>query len=215
MKHSINYRILTQEELNKAESLFQKSRGKLLEYASQILWWNKRINLVSRDVSHETLMQHIKHSLILGVIDEVSESESIIDTGSGGGMPGIPLAFSFPEKRIIINDIVSKKMMAVKQMARKAGLKNVDTFTGSIEKYELNASEVIVSKHAFKIDELLQYLGGKSWEKIVFLKGVDEVKNEIKGIELPLKIEIIELDDTFNDGFYDGKGVVIVERRSE
>lgn len=215
MKHRIEYLIL--DDLQTAEwgNLFESKRGNLSEYASQLLWWNKKINLVSRDVSHETILAHIKHSLVLGVIEGFKKADTIIDTGSGGGLPGIPLAICFPEKKFILNDIVSKKMMAVKQMAQKMKLSNVTTISGSIANQEVDQNTLVLTKHAFKVDELVSHLSGKKWEMILFLKGGSEAGEEIKRLDIPVSSNIIELDAGLEDPFYKGKAIVEIRRMHE
>ncbi len=215
MKHTIISKSLTKEAHEEARELFQKKRGKYLEYISQVFWWNKRVNLISRDVSHETMVKHVQHSLLLAITDEVKIAESILDTGSGGGLPGIPLSMRYPDKKIRVNDIVSKKMMAVKQIARKMGCANFDTIIGSIAHQQIEPGELIVSKHAFKVDELLGYLEGKNWSQIIFLKGEKEAHDEIEGVEFGLNCEIIQLDKTIDDPFYKGKAIVKVKKIDE
>jgi len=212
VKHRIEYLILDDSQLAQWESLYTSKKGKLSEYASQLLWWNKKINLVSRDVSHETILEHIKHSLVLGVIESVKKADTIIDTGSGGGLPGIPLAICFPEKEVILNDIVSKKMMAVKQMAQKMKLPNVTTISGSIANQRVDQNTLVITKHAFKVDELVSHLSEKEWETVLFLKGASEAEEEIKRLDIPVSSNIIELDAGLEDPFYKGKAIVEIRR---
>ena len=108
MKHRITYSILTDEHISEWETIINNNIQSLILYSDQLLWWNKKINLISRDVSHETVVEHIKHSLLLSTSYWFKKAKKIIDTGSGGGLPGIPLAMCFPEKQFILNDIVSK-----------------------------------------------------------------------------------------------------------
>lgn len=215
MKHTIHTTILPSEILSASRELFNSNRGQYLEYISQVFWWNKRVNLISRDVSHETMVKHVQHSLLLAGVEEVVNADKILDTGSGGGLPGVPLSIAMPDKIITANDIVSKKMMAVKQIARKMGCDNFNTVTGSIGEYDLDGDELIVSKHAFKIGELIDHLGDKSWSRIVFLKGEKEAYDEIRDVDLPLKVDIIELEEALEDSFYKGKAIVKIVRKDE
>lgn len=212
VKHSIEYSEIPKEGLSFLNNLLDQHFLRLQEYAELLLWWNSRINLVSRDVSHETLFEHIKHSLLISTIESFQGAEGIIDTGSGGGLPGIPLAICHPEKSFILNDIVSKKMMAAKQMAGKLKLKNVLTISGSISEVELNKS-LIVSKHAFKIFELVDHLGKKEWGDIIFLKGEHEVENELRKVDSPLNVRVTTLDNVLESDFYKGKSIVEIKRR--
>ncbi|MFV1884090.1 MAG: 16S rRNA (guanine(527)-N(7))-methyltransferase RsmG [Balneola sp.] len=213
MKHRISYQNLSQELLKKQSALFEQNILLLEEYAERLLWWNKRINLVSRDVSHETIKEHVLHSLLLGGGFEEVDLREIIDTGTGGGLPGIPLAICYPDKKFLLNDIVSKKMMAVKETATHLGLKNVHVNTGSIANVEINKGEVIISKHAFKINQLLSLIEEKAWGEIILLKGEKEVPNELEGIKEKLDIEVIGLEDALEKDFYIGKAIVRIKRK--
>lgn len=215
MKHQILYSILTDQQLNHWEKLVNNNIESLLLYSDQLLWWNKKINLISRDVSHETVFEHIKHSLIIGALDCVQKAEHIIDAGSGGGIPGIPLALSYPNKTILLNDIVSKKVMSMKQIAYKLKLDNVSTVHGSVALLEMGASQLVVSKHAFKVDELVGLLGDRKWSTLIFLKGANEAESEIRKLDIPVSSNIIELEMSLDDPFYKGKGIVEVRKLNE
>ncbi|MGB0346141.1 MAG: 16S rRNA (guanine(527)-N(7))-methyltransferase RsmG [Balneolaceae bacterium] len=214
MKHQIQYSILTDEQLSEWEKLVNNNIESLILYSDQLLWWNKKVNLVSRDVSHETVLEHIKHSLLLSVVNSFKSANNIIDTGSGGGLPGIPLSICFPQKQFVLNDIVAKKVMAMKQMGFKLKLSNLKTASGSIAHQPIT-NELIITKHAFKVDELVGLLDDLPWKKLLFLKGANEAEPEIKRLDIPVSSNIIELDTSFDDPFYKGKGIVEVSRVDE
>ncbi len=215
MKQQLQYSILTDEQISEWEKLVQDNIESLLLYSDQLLWWNNKVNLVSRDVSHETVLEHIKHSLLLSVIESFKSSKNIIDTGSGGGMPGIPLSICFPEKQIVVNDIVSKKVMAMKQIGFKMKLSNLKTASGSIADQTLEVDQLVITKHAFKVDELVKLLGDQAWKKLLFLKGANEAEPEIKRLDIPVSSNIVELDMSIDEPFYKGKGIVEVTRIDE
>ncbi len=217
VKHQITHSDYPIGFLEEAESILQNHEHDLKNYSEKLLWWNKRINLVSRDVSHETIREHIRHSLLLRGFISREGGKKIIDTGTGGGLPGLPLAISMPEKSLVLNDIVSKKIIAVKQMAGELKLKKVETFSGSIEDVNVGPESIIVTKHAFKINQLIELLGNKEWTKIYFLKGKKEAKGELEGISFPLSVEVFSLERLIKNknDFYNGKAVVKVERIHE
>ena len=212
MKHQITHRNLTIEELALTKELFKKNINTLTKYSELLLWWNKKINLVSRAVSHETLIEHIFHSLFLSPFINELKPELIIDTGTGGGLPGIPLAISFSEIPVVLNDIGSKKIIANKNMASDLGLKNTIGLTGSIEGVEINCRDLIISKHAFKINSLLRLVSEKPWQRILLLKGKEEVAQELGGVTEVLGVEVVELEKVLENKFYTGKAVVKIER---
>lgn len=215
MEHQIIRSNITTEKANGVRELYQKHKEKLDEYIERLLWWNKKINLVSRDVSRETIERHVEHSLILSQSSYFQNAGQIIDTGTGGGLPGIPLAIVFPEKKIGLNDVVSKKIIACKHISSGLGLGNIDGKAASIEQLEIPAGSIIISKHAFKINDLISMVNKKPWNGIVLLKGGKEVEDELKGLKEILTIEIINLDKEFQSTFYKGKAMVEITRKEK
>lgn len=212
VKHEIAEKNLNLSFGEAVAQLYIRHEDQLEEYISQLLWWNERINLVSRNVSRETLSEHVVHSLTLAGMESFSSHDSIIDTGTGGGLPGIPLSIVSPEKSLLFNDVVSKKVVAVKQMALKLKLKNADYYSSSIESLAFSSGSLIVSKHAFKINDLVRMLGDKDWSSILLLKGYSEIEPELEGLENALKIDVYKLDKVFDQEFYQGKGIVEIKR---
>ncbi len=212
VKHEVSHTEISADALQKVNDLLSKNTDKLFEYATQLLWWNQKVNLVSRDVSRETVMEHIRHSLLISSTQVFGKASSVIDTGTGGGLPGIPLAICFPDKEFILNDIVSKKIMAVKQIGMKLGLKNVRTVSDSIAKLKVSNGDVIVTKHAFKIWELTGYLQQADWMSIIFLKGESEAGEELGEVKVEAKMTITNLDSVIKDEFYKGKAIVELSR---
>lgn len=210
MEHRISNSYFPNTEQVKA--LRSKHEELLSKYIKQLLWWNKRVNLVSRDVSRETLTHHVEHSLIISQANLFQKAAKIIDAGAGGGLPGIPLGIVSPKKEILLNDIVNKKVMACKQMALKLGINNVSTLPGSIERVDISKEHLVVSKHAFKINDLIALLEGKNWQNVILLKGGEEIEQELSGIKIPLSIHISSLA-TFDNSFYDGKALVEITRK--
>lgn len=215
MKHSITHTEPTQKDLFYIQKLENQFFDSLQVYSDQLLWWNRKINLVSREVSRETVQEHVRHSLLISLTKAFQESRKIIDTGTGGGLPGLPLAVCFKEKQLLLNDIVSKKLMSVRQMAMRLQLKNVETQSCSIADVTIASGTTVISKHAFKVDELIQYLEGKPWESIVMLKGASEAEEEVKRVKEPLSVKVFHLEDVFEKDFYKGKGVVEIRRNNE
>ena len=213
VKHNIQEGQISKESLQKLNNILTDKDAQLSKYAEQLMWWNKKINLISRGVSRETVLEHIKHSLLLYNFILVDDSKKIIDTGTGGGLPGIPLAICLPEKQFVLNDIVSKKILATKQIIKSLGIKNVITEERSIAEITVSKEELIVTKHAFKINELILYLRNKEWTKIIFLKGEKEVKEELSGVEFFLDITITNLDKVIESEFYSGKAIVEVKKQ--
>ncbi len=211
MKHSV--RQIQKKELEIVESLYFKNRESLELYADLLLWWNNKINLVSRGVSRETVIMHIRHSLFFSVFGSFRSGRRVLDTGAGGGLPGIPLSVCFPEKKIEINDIVSKKIFAVNDMVNKLGLSSrVKGVAKDVSSVDIAEGCVVVTKHAFKIEELYRFIEDKPWSRIIFLKGFKESLEEVEKIEDEVKLNLIKLDSGFMNSFYNGKAVVELVR---
>lgn len=211
MEHTI--RQITRDEYNAVELLFEKNKKELNLYAELLLWWNTKINLVSRDVSRETVILHIKHSLFISAQKSFLESSSFLDTGAGGGLPGLPLSLCFPDKYFIINDIVAKKVFVTNDLINKLGLsKTAKGLVADVSKIEIEKKSIILTKHAFKVDQLYEMVKAKPWKKIIFLKGVEEALEEASRISEPVRLDIVRLDSEFAPSFYKGKGVVELER---
>ena len=211
MEHSIRY--ITKEEQGRIESLYWANAEELMVYIDRLLWWNEKINLVSRGVSRETLEKHVKHSLYVSLFSSFMESDYFVDTGSGGGLPGLPLSVCYKKKQFEINDIVSKKIFAVNDMVSGLNLSDrVKGRRGDIREMGWDEEVIIVTKHAFKVDQLYGMVEGKKWSRIIFLKGHEEAVEEAKSIKGSFKLSIIKLDAKFMDPFYEGKGVVELSR---
>lgn len=200
---------VSRETLSFADDLISHHHSELQDYLDQLLWWNDRINLVSRNVSRGTVWEHIRHSLLLSHFDLFKQSKIVVDAGTGGGLPGMPLAITHPKKHFVLNDLVSKKCMVMKQMAKKIELENVGIVDGSIENFTLEEQFLLISKHAFKINELNEMTSALPWQQMVFYKGTD-FEEELTG--LPEFLEVKSYDLSHFSEFYQGKALVIVAR---
>lgn len=210
MEHQrISTHNVSRETFTQVDELTENYRDELEAYLEQLLWWNQRVNLVSRDVSRETVWEHIRHSLLLSQFKLFKSSKIIVDAGTGGGLPGLPLAITHPEKHFVLNDLVTKKCLAMKQMAKKIGLQNIGIFDGSIKQFTHDENFLLISKHAFKINELYQMTSSLPWSTMVFYKGSD-LADELQ--ELPNSFQIESYDLSEESSFYQGKALVFVTR---
>jgi 16S rRNA (guanine527-N7)-methyltransferase len=107
-------------------------REQLAEYGRLLLEFNRRLNLISREDEAEVEEHHIRHSLIL-TLKEFPAGAAVVDWGTGGGLPAIPLAICFPTARIYAVDSVEKKIRAVEAMGRRLGLANLFPWHGRAE----------------------------------------------------------------------------------
>jgi len=173
--------------------------------------WNSKINVISRKNIDKLYEQHVLHSLgIAKVIDFLPESK-ILDVGTGGGFPGIPLAIMFPETEFHLVDSIGKKLKVVDAVANELGLKNVKTFHSRAENIQ-DRYDFIVSRAVTKMPDFVQWVKGKIKKEsrhqmkngILYLKGGDlqeELKPYKNAQEFPLK-------DFFAEDFFQTKKVV-------
>ncbi|SMO45487.1 16S rRNA (guanine(527)-N(7))-methyltransferase RsmG [Fodinibius sediminis] len=207
--HRITTSNVSRETFEATKDLYASHKDLLEEYIDQLFWWNDRINLVSRDVSRETIENHLHHSLLISQLSPFISEKNIIDAGTGGGLPGIPLAITHPGKSFILNDIVTKKCLAVKQMVRHLGLDNITIVDRTVANLQYDTPFLLISKHAFKVNDLYSMTSHLPWTAMVLYKGL-EFQGELAGIEPPLSIERYDL--TEGSDFYKGKALVIIRR---
>jgi len=197
---------ITEDDLKQAVELYRDHYEKMEQYISLLLEWNKRINLVSRMVSRETIRYHVIHSLVPDAMGLLVKRPAWIDAGSGGGLPGIPLSIVEEGWNWVLNDNVRKKMKAVSGIVNSLELTRVQVEAKSISLVEVPVGAGIVSKHAFKIPDLLRLLKGKPWSEIIMWKGAEGGRSELKRARRGIQATIFEFN--VEDPFYEGKAII-------
>ena len=201
------------ETLQQARQIFDENEKKLEAYLDRLLGWNEKINLVSRSVSRETVREHVVHSLLPMAIGLTQRHTKWIDSGTGGGLPGIPLAIcKSGDSQWWLNDNRKSKMKAVSDIVESLKLKNAQVLAKSISLVDLKKGTGIVTKHAFKVDDLLRLLGSKPWKTIVMWKGVEGAEEELRQSRKKLNATIYRFQFGEEEEFYEGKGLLVVER---
>ena len=195
----------------KARNIFASHKSILKDYADRLLWWNQKVNLVSRSTTREELLFHVEHSLLPLCIEELDLGALILDSGTGGGLPGIPMAIADNERSYLLNDIATKKVMAVRDMKRQLNLSHLSANSGDLTSLQIDKPFTFISKHAFKIHWLLDALKEKPWQQIVLLKGRD-FEEELNGISTPLSITVHDLEPESDSDFYHGKAILVIRR---
>ena len=201
------------ETLQQARQIFDENEKKLEAYLDRLLGWNEKINLVSRSVSRETVREHVVHSLLPMAIGLTQRHTKWIDSGTGGGLPGIPLAIcKSGDSQWWLNDNRKSKMKAVSDIVESLKLKNAQVLAKSISLVDLKKGTGIVTKHAFKVDDLLRLLGSKPWKTIVMWKGVEGAEEELRQSKKKLNATIYRFQFGEEEEFYEGKGLLLIER---
>ncbi len=118
--------------------------------------WNERVNLISRKDIDQLMERHILHSLAIAKVVKFNAGARVLDVGTGGGFPGIPLAILFPEVKFILIDSIEKKIKAVQDIAFQLDLKNVEVIRGRAEEQKLKL-DYVVSRAAANMSDLVSW----------------------------------------------------------
>ena len=176
--------------------------------------WNEKINVISRKDMDGLYEKHILHSLGIAKVMPFADGTKVLDIGTGGGFPGIPLAILFPEVSFTLIDSIGKKIKVVEAVSEGLGLKNVTAVHGRAEKLK-EKFHFVVSRAVTQMPEFLRWLQGK-FEKeqfnekhngVLYLKGGD-LAEELAG----LRCEIFQLKNYFEEEFFDTKKVVYLSK---
>ena len=178
-------------------------------------YWNERINVVSRKDMENLYIHHVLHSLAIARIIAFRPGTVILDAGTGGGFPGIPLAVYFPYVNFILADSIAKKMKVVEAVIRALKLDNCIPVTERVEKLE-NQVDFVVVRAVTDLSTLLKWTakniipGGNNTLKngLLALKG-GELDQELKAVRTPATV--FNLSDYFSEAFFETKKVVHIE----
>jgi 16S rRNA (guanine527-N7)-methyltransferase len=167
--------------------------------------WNEKINVISRKDLDNFYERHVLHSLSIANVISFQPGEMVLDIGTGGGFPGIPLAILFPETQFILSDSIAKKITVVNEVKTALQLTNVVTIAERAENIKQEV-DYVVTRAVAKMSDLLFWSKNKHPKKIIALKGGD-LKEELEPIKK--NIRIIELKDFFEEEFFETKKIVI------
>lgn len=196
-KYFPNLTVEQQKQINSLEELYKD--------------WNQKINVVSRKDIDELYLRHVLHSLGIAKVQTFKDGSEILDVGTGGGFPGIPLAILFPEVNFTLVDSIGKKIKVVNEVVEGLGLTNVQTVNSRVEEVP-NQFDFIVSRAVAAMPTFVHWVKGKIKKEsqherrngILYLKGGD-LQEELESYRTA---EIFDLTDYFEEDFFDTKKVV-------
>jgi 16S rRNA (guanine527-N7)-methyltransferase len=213
---TFNFRIL-----NKADIIFryfpdltEQQRRQFAELFALYQEWNEKINVISRKDIDNLYVNHVLHSLGIAKVISFNPGASVLDVGTGGGFPGIPLAILFPQAHFHLVDSIGKKITVVKAVADSLGLKNVTADHIRAEQVK-GKFDFIVSRAVTRLKEFYGWIQNKTKPEgihsmdngILYLKGGD-LEEELA--ELKKLHQVFDLSDYFGEEFFETKKVVFV-----
>lgn len=190
-----------QEQFSRLKSLYEE--------------WNAKINVISRKDTEDFYERHVLHSLGIAKVMSFEAGASVLDIGTGGGFPGIPLAIMFPETQFHLVDSIGKKIKVVTEVAEALGLKNVRATHARAEDIK-EQFDFIVSRAVTAMPAFLPWTKGKFLRRslhtlpngILYLKGGD-LTEELSTVKQPHTIH--PLKAFFSEEFFETKAVVYVK----
>ena len=195
---------LTEDQISK----FKRLRSLYLE-------WNAQINVISRKDTHNFVERHVLHSLAIAKVIQFKDGTKILDIGTGGGFPGIPLAILFPKCEFLLVDSIGKKIKVVNEVAEELNLKNVVGIHERAEKVK-GQFDFIVSRAVTSMPKFLNWTKGKISKEnkndlrngILYLKGGD-LTEEMASIKKA--IQFFEIKEYYSEEFFETKKVVYLK----
>jgi 16S rRNA (guanine527-N7)-methyltransferase len=173
--------------------------------------WNQKINVVSRKDIDELYLRHVLHSLGIARILSFRPGSTVLDVGTGGGFPGIPLAIAFPDTQFTLVDAIGKKIRVVEDVVAGLELKNVEAIQSRVEDLK-KEYDFIVSRAVATMPTFVHWVKGRIKKQslhelrngILYLKGGD-LTEELKGYKT---VAVFDLGTLFEEPFFQTKKVV-------
>ncbi|WP_040756085.1 16S rRNA (guanine(527)-N(7))-methyltransferase RsmG [Winogradskyella psychrotolerans] len=173
--------------------------------------WNSKINVISRKDIDELYLRHVLHSLGIAKVINFAPGSSILDVGTGGGFPGVPLAILFPECQFHLVDSINKKLKVINAVAEALELTNIKTTHSRVEAID-ETYDFIVSRAVTTMPEFTTWVKGKVARTqknelkngILYLKGGD-LTEELKQYKT---VKAFLLSDYFEESFFETKKVI-------
>ena len=181
--------------------------------------WNSKINVISRKDTENFYTRHVLHSLSIAKFIQFNSNTKILDVGTGGGFPGIPLAIYFSKSKFTLLDSIGKKIKVVNEVVKELKLENVDPIVMRAENISIKY-DFIVSRAVAKLDTFCPWISkninqlNKNDIKngILYLKGGD-LREEINKVSNKFDYELIKISDYYDDLFFESKSILYLKKK--
>lgn len=175
--------------------------------------WNSHINLISRKDIDNLYLKHVLHSLSIAKLISFTDDTKVLDVGTGGGFPGIPLAILFPNVDFLLVDSIGKKIKVVNEVANSIGLKNLKAEHKRAEQV-VDQFDFVVSRAVTRMKVFQKWIRKRisTKQKNTFLNGVlylkgGDLTQELKEIK---NIDVYDISNFFEEDFFETKKVVYI-----
>ncbi len=203
--HSVDVRHVSRETYDKCCQKVDESEG-LKEYASLLFRENQKVNLISRRMSEDVFREHLIHCLLASELSLIESNTTYVDAGTGGGLPGLPLAILSSDSVFLLNDKSVKKQISLQRIVNAMQLENVSCHQGDISSFRIDRMVVLLSKHAFKLKNLIKETSMLSKKRMIVWKGEDFF-DELRILDKPT-LHVVAFDLSGLGDFYEGKYIL-------
>ena len=199
--------------LDKFPDLSEKQISQFSKLKDLYTYWNDKINVISRKDIENIYLRHILHSLAIAKFITFKNGTTVLDLGTGGGFPGIPLSIIFPKTNFILSDSIKKKILVVNEVVKQLGLDNVKSEWSRAENLN-HKYDFLVTRAVAKMPKIIEWSKGNFnpisindlSNGIIALKGGD-VTEELLGIE---QKKIVDIKNFFDNHYFIDKKIVYV-----
>ena len=210
------------ELIKKYFNLSDQQKSQFESIAELYAYWNEKINVISRKDINNIMLHHVLHSLSIAKVKKFKSQAKILDVGTGGGFPGIPLAILFPETEFILIDSIGKKINVVKEISQELGLHNVQAMHLRAEEVK-GSFDYVISRAVSRLNIFWPWIKDRlkielpktykhentitenSEGGLLYLKGGD-IQDELK--ELGKMAAVYSISDFFEESYFETKLVV-------
>lgn len=197
-------------------NLTQQQQDQFIALEALYQDWNLKINVVSRKDIEELYLRHVLHSLAIAKFISFNPGAQVLDVGTGGGFPGIPLAILFPETQFTLVDAIGKKIKVVQEVVDGLGLENVRAIHQRVEE-DNNQYDFVVSRAVAAMPTFMRWIKGriKKVSEHPIKNGVLYLKGGDLGEELQdyRTVQIYSLMDYYNEDFFETKKLVYLPQK--